>query len=148
MSQANKRFLLIAVVILVSCLSGCATLGPAYQKVDKIPDNAGLVYVYRPPAFIGGGVSPNLYTDNGKIFITKIYQGGYYPYFAKPGEVEFSAATESESSITLNVAPGQTYYIKLTIGIGILVGRPHLMIVPADVAEREIQECKLIPKEG
>lgn len=46
---------------------------------------------------------------------------------------------------------GQVYYIKGSLGVGFFVGRPHLMVVPADVGEKEIAECKLIPepkKEG
>lgn len=148
MIPADKKIFLMAFIILVSCLSGCATLGPVYQKVDKIPDNSGLVYIYRPSAFIGGGLSPNLYTDLGKTFLTKIYSGGYFPYVAKPGKVFFSAATETESSIALKVEPGQTYYIKLTIGVGFFIGRPELTVVDPDIGEHEIKECQLIPQEG
>lgn len=42
--------------------------------------------------------------------------------------------------------PSQTYYIKGTVGVGLLVGRPHLMVVAPDVAEQEIIKCKLIPE--
>ncbi len=148
MNSAIRKIFLVALFILTLSLTGCATLGPVYQKVDKIPENSGLVYIYRPGAFLGGGVSPNLYTDKGKTYLTKIYQGGYFPYFAKPGEVDFSAATESESSVTLDIAPGKIYYVKLTIGIGFFVGRPHLMVVAPEIAEKEIADCKLIPKEN
>ena len=48
-------------------------------------------------------------------------------------------------SVTLDVKAGQTYYIKGEVGVGFLVGRPHLMVVAPDIAEKEIADCKLIP---
>jgi len=129
--------------LLLFFVTGCASLGPVYSKVDKIPDNSGLVYFYRPSSFVGGGVSYDI--KNGDTVITTLYNGGYYPYYSAPGEKEFWAQTESKSSITLDVKTGQTYYVKGEVGVGFLVGRPHLMVVASEVAEKEIVECKLIP---
>ena len=122
---------------------GCASLGPVYSKVDKIPDNRGLVYLYRPSSFFCGGFTYNVKT--GDRIITTLYNGGYYPYFSAPGEKEFWAETESKSSVTLDVKPGETYYIKGEVGVGFLVCRPHLMAVDPEIAEKEIVDCKLIP---
>jgi hypothetical protein len=124
-------------------ITGCASLGPVYSKVDKIPDNSGLVYFYRPSAYLGGGMSYDVKT--GETVITTLPNGGYYPYFSAPGEKEFWAQTESKSSVTLDVKAGKTYYIKGEIGVGFLVGRPHLMVVAPEIAEKEIADCKLIP---
>jgi len=48
-----------AVVLLAGLLliTGCASLGPVYQKVDQIPEGKGLAYIYRPAGFVGSGVS-------------------------------------------------------------------------------------------
>jgi hypothetical protein len=129
-------------LLLLLVTTGCASLGPIYSKVDKIPDNAGLVYFYRPSSFIGGGVSYDI--KDGDTVVTTLYNGGYYPHFSAPGEKEFWARTESKSSITLDVKSGQTYYVKGGVGVGFFVGRPHLMVVDPAVAEKEIGECKLI----
>ena len=125
-------------------LNGCATLGPVYQKVDNIQDGKAVVYIYRPSSLVGGGVSYNVKV--GETVITTLYNGGYYPYLVEPGETEFWAQTESKSSVTLDIKPGQTYYIKGTVGVGFIVGRPRLIVVSSDVGEREIAECKLIPE--
>jgi len=124
-------------------ITGCATLGPDYSKVDKIPDNSGLVYLYRPSSLMGGGVSYDVKT--GDTVITTLRSGGYYPYFSAPGEKEFWAQTESKSSVTLDVKAGQTYYIKGEVGVGFIVGRPQLMVVAPEIAEKEIVNTKLIP---
>jgi hypothetical protein len=138
--RTSLNYLLLSSFLLIT---GCASLGPVYSKVDKIPDNGGLVYLYRPSAFFGGGMSYHVKT--GDRIITTLYNGGYYPYFSAAGEKEFWAETESKSSVTLDVKPGETYYIKGELGVGLLVHRPHLMPVDPGIAEKEIVDCKLIP---
>jgi hypothetical protein len=140
--RTKLNYLLVSSFLL---FIGCATwlLGPVYSKVDKIPDDAGLVYFYRPFAFGGGGLAYDVKT--GDTLITTLYNGGYYPYFSSPGEKEFWAETESISSVTLDIKPGQTYYIKGEVGVGFMLWRPHLMVVAPEIAEKEIADCKLIP---
>ena len=138
--RSSMNYLFLSSFLL---LTGCITsLGPAYSKVDKIPDNTGLVYLYRPSAFFAGGLSYNVKT--GETVITTLKNGGYYPYFSDPGEKEFWAKTEAKSSVTLDVKAGQTYYIKGEVGVGILIARPHLMVVDPEIAEKEIAKCYLI----
>ena len=141
---------LLVVLSTVFIVTGCApTLLQVYQRIETIPPNKAIVYIYRPSAFIGGGVYYDV-KANSKV-VTTLWNGGYYPYIADPGEIEFSAKTESTDSVTLDVKTGQAYYVKGTVGVGFLLGRPHLTVVSANIAEAEITECKLIPepeKEG
>jgi hypothetical protein len=75
----------ITVALLMGLLlvSGCATLGPVYQKVGAIPDGMSLVYIYRPSSFVGGAVAYDVKV--GETVVTTLHNGGYYPYFVKPG---------------------------------------------------------------
>jgi hypothetical protein len=139
--RSRESGAVVALGILAILAAGCATLGPAYQKVGHIPADMAIVYIYRPGG-IGAAVTYDVKV--GETVITSLSSGGYYPYLAKPGELELWARTESKSSVTLDVKPGQTYYVKGTIGIGFLVGRPRLQIVPEEEALKEIVECKLI----
>lgn len=136
----NMCWLLLVILL----LQGCASLGPAYTKVEQIPENKGLIYIYRPSSIVGGGISPDVKV--GGTVIATLYNGGYYPYFANPGEVELWAKTESKSAVTLDVKPGETYYVKGTIGVGFFVGRPHLIVVSPEEGAKEIAACKLIPE--
>lgn len=144
MKKTPKKVIVSILLVSLLALSSCATLGPVYQKVDKIPNNTGLVYIYRPSHFSGGGVTYDVKV--GEDVITSLYNGGYYPYFAKPGATEFWAKTESKSSVSLVVKAGRTYYIKGSVGLGLFIARPHLEIVPPNVGENEIKDCKLIPE--
>ena len=132
-------------LMLLVAVSACApSLGQEYKRIEVVPPNKGIVYIYRPSSFIGGAVYYDV-KANGKV-VTTLYKGGYYPYIADPGEIEFSAKTEGSDSATIDVKLNQVYYLKGTVGVGFLVGRPHLTVVGADVGEAEIAECKLLPE--
>jgi hypothetical protein len=103
-----------------------------------------VVYSYRDAAFVGGGVR---YTVNaGAEPIVKLVPGGYYGYLAEPVETEFSAKTEATSSITVDLEPGETYYLKGDVGVGLLVGRPELTLVNPLQGAGEIRACKLLER--
>jgi len=121
-------------------ITGCAT-GPSFKKVETIPEGVGIVYIYRPASPIGAGVSYEVRADGTPI--VTLLSGEYFVYQAKPGEVEFSARTESTSAITADIKAGQTYYLRCTLSVGITVGRPQLVLVSSEVGENEVAACKL-----
>lgn len=134
----------IAAGILLCTAIGCApTLGQVYKNVEAVPSNKALVYIYRP-----SGMGAAVYYDvkaNGKV-VTTLYNGGYYPYFTDPGEIEFSAETEASDEVTIDTKVNQTYFLRGSVGIGFFVSHPHLIVVPAQEAEKEIVDCNLLPE--
>lgn len=141
MSKITKRLLNIALLFVAALLlTSCAT-GRVYQKVDKIPDGMGVVYFYWPPSIVLTAISPEV--DANGVGITRLFKGGYYPYFSKPGEIEFSSQVEFKNTVTLYIEAGQTYYIKGTLANGILLKYLKLTAVPPEVGEKEIVNCKL-----
>jgi len=141
-----KLFKLLMVVGGLLILSGCASLGPEFTPVPAVPDGKALVYVYRPPHFAGSAVSFKIH-HNDKI-VTTLYNGGYYPYITNSGELELWAETESRASITLDLKPGDTKYVKGGVGVGFMVGRPKLTVVNNETGAKEIAACKLIPEQS
>ena len=128
----------------VSLLSaGCATLGSTYTPDNSAPKDKATVYVYRPSGFAGAAISYTV-AANG-VDVSSLPSGGYFVYYAKPGENEFSAKTEASTSVTVDAKAGQTYYVKGTVGMGVFVGHPHLLQVTSDVGSQEIVKCKLVP---
>lgn len=136
------RSTLGAAWLLALCL-GCATSGPAFQPVSEIPPDKALVYIYRPSGFIGGGV--RYHVSAGVERIVYLKPGGYFPYLAEPGETEFWGMTEARETITNDLEPGRTYYLKGSVGIGIAIGRPRFEFVDEERGAREVAECKLLP---
>lgn len=143
-SRLSKNLSMLAAVVL---LGACAASGPRYEAAAQAPAGKGLVYIYRPGKFMGGGVVFDVHAgpkaDNHPV--VELASGGYFPYYAEPGELELWSKTESTSSVTLDVKAGQTAYVRGSIGVGFFVGRPSLEVVDHNTGEREIRECKLLP---
>jgi hypothetical protein len=57
-----------------------------------------------------------------------------------PGQYVVSASTESEATLQLMLQASQTQYVKGSISIGILVGRPNLTLVDQMNALIEMQD--------
>jgi len=139
----SRARMLLGVLLIGILTSGCATLGPTFTADTAVAADRAAVYVYRSPGLVGGALSPNV-AANG-VPLADLPSGGYFVYHAAPGEVELSARTEAKTSVTLDAKAGQVYYVKGSIGVGVFVGHPHLVIVTNDIGEREIKECKLVP---
>ncbi len=137
MNSTHKR-VIVAIAMAAALLSGCAVQGEPYQRI-AVPTQKGVIYVYRLPGFVGGGVAPNVTCgsiENG------LGPGGYHPFVEDPGTITCSAHTEATSTVDVEVKPGQEYYVKEEIGVGFFIGRPHLSVVEPDLGHSEIQQCK------
>jgi hypothetical protein len=135
MNAARTLLRLAPLLALVACASG-----PPFAPVPAQPPEKAIVYVYRNARFFGDAV---VYTVNaGGVPLVKLQPGGYIALVAEPRETEFSARTEATTSITLDLEPGETYYLKGGVGVGFLIGRPQLTLVDDVVGASEIQKCK------
>jgi Protein of unknown function (DUF2846) len=130
-------FMFISAVIV-----GCSASGPAFKPIDPLPDGKGAVYIYRESSFVGGGVYGTVTAD--KIPITKIHNGGYFPYIANPGSVHFEVSTEATNEADVTIEVGKEKYLKTTVGMGLLVGHLKFSEVSPEIGEKEITECKLL----
>ncbi len=133
-------------VLGAASIAGCASTGAAFTPVTPIPAGKGVVYIYRQPKFAGGGVYGTV-TAN-KVPLTKIRNGGYYPYISSPGQVHFEVSTEATNEADVTVEAGKETYLKTSVGIGFLVGHLKFSEVSSDIGSSEIQECKLLDPIG
>jgi hypothetical protein len=140
--MVKRLYRLLAVLGLAALLAGCATMGPAYQEVGSIPAGKAVVYIYRPPSFFGAAISYLVYAN--QLPVVNLHNGGYLPYFIAPGTIHFSAMTEEESVAIIKVETGKSYYLKGTVQMGLLVGRPLLQQMPEGMGRAEILKCKLL----
>lgn len=127
----------IGSMLLVSCSSTGAAFKPA-----PIPAGKGVVYVYRQPKMMGSGVFGTVKANGTPI--TKIKNGGYYPYIASPGNNHFTVTTETTNKADVAVEKGSEKYLKTTIGMGLFVGHLKFTEVSPQIGRSEISECKLL----
>lgn len=115
-------------------MGGCAgmTRSTEHPTPSVQPDH-GLVYFFRESSFKGAAIQFDV-RDNGAV-IGGLQSGTYFFENATPGKHTYSAKTEAESDVTIDVAAGQTYYVQGTISMGFFAGHPHLKQVDASTAQ-------------
>ena len=141
-----RNFKLLGLVfgfILVSTLViGCGASGPVFKPVDPIPTGKGVVYIYRESGLVGSGVYGTVIAD--KTPLTKVRNGGYFPYLSNPGTVHFEVSTEATNEADVTVEAGKEKYLKTTVGMGLLVGHLKFSEVSPEIGRKEISECQLL----
>jgi Protein of unknown function (DUF2846) len=123
----NKRRLLLA--LCVATITGCAS-GPKFSEMQsKIPalkPTEGRIYVYRDSLF-GAAITPAVYANGQEVGRS---MANSFFYIDRPaGEYKISATTEVERSLSLALAPGESKFVKVTISMGLLAGRPNFELV-------------------
>jgi hypothetical protein len=137
----SKFILLIPVLFLMAC----AASGVPFQRITAIPEDKGVVYVYRPNSLMGGAVHYDVHAGENEI-LCDLIRGGYCLHYSKPGELELWGKTESRGSVTVDVKAGKEHFVKGGVSLGFLVGRPNLTVVENATGLEEIADCKLLEK--
>lgn len=115
---------------------------PAATKVPPPPEGKGQVVFFRPSNMLGMALSFSVH--EGDKGIGKLGNGSYFVHTADPGQHLFTIQSEVTDKLTLEIEPGETYYVKQTIGVGIVAGRPRL--TPAEQGEFERLKLKVSTK--
>lgn len=140
-----------AALLALSVMAGAGTVAPAIAKeakteetkgVKKVipapPEGKGQIVFYRPGGMgfaLGCGVN-----ENGER-LSALGAGKYFILPAEPGSHSYTVKSEATDLLTLEVEPGETYYVKCKIKMGIMVGRPN--IAPSTQAEFDGDSHKL-----
>jgi len=128
----------LGLLVAALAMAGCAS-GPAFKKVDDIPADKALIYIYRPSVMHGAALVPYVVVNDMNAIPLKT--GGYYPVFAAPGEITVSIIHTSKRSINLSAKAGETYYVKGGT-VFMALGVPSIELMKADVGSAEVSECK------
>lgn len=116
-----------------------ALLKNSDEEIDPTIDYA-LLYVYRNG---GGGalVGYNLYQGDSILCrVTNRFKQEIR--IKKTGQTELWAKTESKAAVPVDFKKGRTYYLRCSVGMGIMVGRPSLELVSKQAGSREFSMVK------
>lgn len=124
----KRTFLKLAFVTVVAGLvSACAT-GPKFSEVASsmpaLKAGDGRIYFFRSSSMIGGAIQPDIRL-NGQV-VGESKPGGFFYVDRPAGNYVASASTETEKSVSFKLEPGETKYIRSSIGMGLFAGRPVL----------------------
>jgi len=130
-------------LLLLLAIAGCAT-GPNYTDVmhslPQMAGGSGRIYFYRSGGPFGAGIQPSVMLNGVKVGDSK--PGGVFFVDRPPGNYEVNLTTEVERKLTFTLDAGQTRYVRMTVGLGVIVYRVYPELVDKDHAEAELLDLK------
>ncbi|HMI40127.1 MAG TPA: DUF2846 domain-containing protein [Sphingomicrobium sp.] len=84
----------------------------------------GQVVFFRPGKFVGSAIRCTVRED-GKM-LGRAGNGHYFVVSAAPGAHRYTTKTEATDTLNVEVEPDETTYVKCSIGMGVMAGRPNL----------------------
>jgi hypothetical protein len=126
------KFLNAPRLAMAAMAASLAVSAPAYAgdgtavptTLPAAPADMGQVIFWRPGTMVGGAMGCGV--NQGTERISALGAGKYFIVNLTPGTHSFNARSEARDELTLEVEPGETYYVRCTIRMGIMVGRPNL----------------------
>lgn len=126
-------------ILVVAALLTSPVLAAEGAKVPDTlpapPEGQGQIVFWRGATMMGGGMGCGV--NQGAERISALGRGKYFVMNLAPGAYEFNAKSEAKDVLNLEVAAGQTQFVKCTIKMGVMVGRPNLSpSTPEEFAEK------------
>jgi len=110
---------------------------PAATAADAA--DMGTVIFFREKKFAGSMIR-YIVREGGKE-LGKMSSGVYFTAQLPAGKHEFEVHSEAKDVLTLEVEPGETYYVIGTVTMGVMAGHPNLS--PSDAATFEKMKASL-----
>ena len=107
-----------------------AATATANALITPAPADKGQIVFFRESKFAGAAIGFKV--REGETELGKLRSGNYFVAVVEPGKHEYNVHGETKDLLTLEVEPGETYYVKASISMGFLAGRPN--IAPSDEA--------------
>lgn len=132
-------------VLVASCvlLSACAS-GPKYSEIaSSIPSleaKDGRIYFYRTGNPIGSAIQPSVKLNDETVGKSK--PGGFFFVDRVPGDYEVVLSTEVDKKLTFTLPADEERYVKMTVGLGVLVYRVFPELVDAGVGKEALVKLR------
>jgi hypothetical protein len=123
---------------------------PAFVPASP-PAGQALIYLYRPDKTLGSFHRMDVRAGpiDAPTQVAAVWSGGYFPWHLPPGAVRLAArpwlATDPQSTVTLNVEAGNTYYVKGTVTTGWKSPHVGLELVDPEKGRSQVRKCRLLP---
>ena len=141
----HKAIRLLLAVASLALLSACAS-GPKYNEVAKtfpaLAVDQGRIWFYRSGTMFGAGIQPNVMLNAVKVGDS--VPGGFFYVDRPAGNYEVLLSTEVERKVTFTLEPRQERYIRMTVGLGVIVYRVYPELVDPAEGRAEITEASYI----
>lgn len=142
----NCKFLAVTAVAMLTATSSSAADRVAGRQAPAVlpapAEGQGQVLFWRSGAMYGSvmGCGVNIGTER----ISSLGAGHYFIMPLAPGSYQFNAKSEAKDVLDIAVKAGETSYVKCTIKMGIMVGRPNLSPSTAEEYEKKHGDLKYV----
>lgn len=131
----SRLFLLAFVGLAILSAGGIVNAQESsHPSGDKVRVN-----VYRYKQYLGKGLRPSIYCDGKDV--SRLQDGRYVVLLLTQGDHTFRS-NDKQSQIGLNLKPGQPYYIRIDIAVGMWKGHGRLTLVQPEQGAAELKEMK------
>lgn len=86
------------------------------------------VVFFRTGAYVGAGTWFKVRENGAEL--GKLSNEAYFVAVLNPGPHTFTSTTENKTTLRMELDPGETYYVRGTLQMGVLMGEPNL--APSD----------------
>ena len=124
-------------------------VNPAHGLILPPSAGKGQVVFFRSSSFIGAAVWYTVKENGHKL--GDLSNGAFFTLPADPGVHVFTAATENKDTLRIEVEAGETYYVRGTVHMGVLVGEASISPSDEDSFEkafRHLHPAKTWPVEA
>jgi hypothetical protein len=147
--KIRKACLVLAAALLVPAIAGAqdsvnASPAPAATSAADAGAGVGTVIFFREKKMMGAAIRFKV-RENG-VQLCKLGSGTFCKVEMPAGTHLYDVHTEAKDQLSLDVKPGETYYVVSTISMGAFAGHPKLAVT--DQATFEGMKAKLKDNTG
>lgn len=142
-----RKMLMMLSLVAMLVLSGCASVPMASKSDDAKAKlfspsaDKAVVYIYRSES-LGAAIKMPLLIDGQAVGDTA--SKTYLRRELAPGTHVIVSKTEVDSSVSIDMQAGQTYYVWQEVKMGMFAARSALHVVDETKGRTEVQRCTLI----
>ena len=131
---------ILILILFAVLITGCVATGPKYKEVQStipaIESGKGRIYFYRSASMFGAGIQPTVNLNGKKVGDSK--PGGFFYVDRATGDYEVVLSTEVDKKLTFQLDKGEEQYVRMTVGMGVIVGRVYPELVDKGKALEEM----------
>lgn len=109
------------------------------EKTAATSSEMATVYIFRQKSMFGAAMEPSVFCDG--VELARMDNGRYFMLKLAPGK-HLVHLTDKKKGYEINMAPGQTYYFRVGIEVGMWKGGGKLLLESNEKGAEEIKKIK------
>jgi hypothetical protein len=111
-----------------------ATAAATAGHIPAAPAGKSQVVFFRTGAYMGGATWFKVRETGAEL--GKLSNQSYFVAVLDPGPHTFTSATENKTTLKMELDPGETYYVRGTLQMGLILYEPNLAPADQDLFEK------------